>query len=602
MADPAATLEERWTGYPPDWQPADGEELLEYLADGILGESHACPNCWPCPSCGHQAVFDPRGAVLVVNCERGCNDWQIKRALKDKGARLGAAKVVSTPVLSTADPVFTVIEKALAAVVRVEAGAPKTFRRGGRLVTVRNGEIVDLAARTLRQRLASSVRWVDKDKKPADPPVSVATSLIDADADEANVRPPEVERVVTVPTLRPPSGRLVTTPGYDAETRSYYEPGEGLEGLEALADRRVTWEDVVAAKALVLDELIGDFPFVDDADRANALGLFVLPFVRDLIAGPTPLHWVNAPEPGTGKGKLVDSLLAAGLGVVASEPLPAGEEERRKKLTAIMRSGVAAVKLDNVKGKVQSPALELALTEARWKDRILGASTSLDVPIKVVWTLTANNATPGTDLARRVVLIRLDARTEQPYRRTGPTPGTGWRHILPAWALEHRRELANAALTMCQWWVQQGMPKAQAGRMGSYEAWEAIVGGVLESIGVTSFLGNLGDMDARDDDRHDIAELFVAWRAVYGDRIVTSREVVDGGHVRDHVLPHVREWTPKSVGAYLRGLRDRIAGGYRLVQKPHPSKVNGWAVEALGAPSAPSPTMSTLMSTPENGL
>jgi len=51
-----------------------------------------------------------------------------------------------------------------------------------------------------------------------------------------------------------------------------------------------------AALALILDELLVDFPFVSKADMAHALALMLLGFVRDLIDGPTPLSWIGAPD------------------------------------------------------------------------------------------------------------------------------------------------------------------------------------------------------------------------------------------------------------------------------------------------------------------
>jgi len=54
----------------------------------------------------------------------------------------------------------------------------------------------------------------------------------------------------------------------------------------------------------LLDELLIDFPFADEASRANALALLLLPYVRPLIVGPTPLHLITAPTQGTGKDLL----------------------------------------------------------------------------------------------------------------------------------------------------------------------------------------------------------------------------------------------------------------------------------------------------------
>ena len=45
---------------------------------------------------------------------------------------------------------------------------------------------------------------------------------------------------------------------------------------------------------------------MDNADLANAVAAFILRFVRLLIEGPTPLHLIESPTPGSGKGLLAD--------------------------------------------------------------------------------------------------------------------------------------------------------------------------------------------------------------------------------------------------------------------------------------------------------
>ena len=37
-------------------------------------------------------------------------------------------------------------------------------------------------------------------------------------------------------------------------------------------------------------ELLGDFPFTGDAERPHAVGFLLLPFLRELVDGPTPIH------------------------------------------------------------------------------------------------------------------------------------------------------------------------------------------------------------------------------------------------------------------------------------------------------------------------
>src|SRR5215475_1668179 len=122
------------------------------------------------------------------------------------------------------------------------------------------------------------------------------------------------------------------TPGYHAAARIYYDPKAGAV-VPPVPDEP-TAADLDRARALVLDDLLVDFPFVSDADRAHAVALFLLPFVRELISGPTPLHLIEAPTMGSGKGLLADALLLPTLG---SAPTPMAEastdEEWRKRIT-----------------------------------------------------------------------------------------------------------------------------------------------------------------------------------------------------------------------------------------------------------------------------
>ena len=67
-----------------------------------------------------------------------------------------------------------------------------------------------------------------------------------------------------------------------------------------------TSEQIADAVRLLNTDMLGDFPFVDDADRANCLAFYLLPAVRQLIVGNTPMHVFGASKQGTGKGRLVD--------------------------------------------------------------------------------------------------------------------------------------------------------------------------------------------------------------------------------------------------------------------------------------------------------
>jgi putative DNA primase/helicase len=227
------------------------------------------------------------------------------------------------------------------------------------------------------------------------------------------------------------------------------------------------------------------------------------------------------------------------------------------------------------------------LTELFWTGRVLGGSSSTGaLPISVIWTLTANNATASTDMARRSIPINLDAHTEFPSQRKGPKPAQGWRHAdLIGWANEHRPELVRAALILCLAWVQEGMPGKPTHRLGSYEAWEAVIGGVLDVVGVPGFEENLDTFQASADDERDAtAEFYRDWRSAYGDEVRTSRVVAESGpdDVRRHLQRDDGRCTAFTVGAFLRTHKDRVSDGMvlRRVDRHHES--DGWRVVREG--------------------
>ena len=99
-----------------------------------------------------------------------------------------------------------------------------------------------------------------------------------------------------------------------------------------------TPDQVQQACALVLDDMLVDFPFESDSDRAHTLALFLLPFARELIDGPTPLHLIGKPKAGTGASLMVEALTMPflGNGPEMKAP-PVRNEEWGKVITACLR-------------------------------------------------------------------------------------------------------------------------------------------------------------------------------------------------------------------------------------------------------------------------
>jgi hypothetical protein len=338
-----------------------------------------------------------------------------------------------------------------------------------------------------------------------------------------NVPLPPLTRVTVAPVLSP-TGELELEPGYHVAGRSYYAP---LPGFQVPAiPLSPTQAEVERAKTLLLDELLGDFPFDGPAEKANALALALLPFGRAVIDGPTPIHFIEAPKPGTGKSKLagIVTRLFCGPAGAPSVAETTDDEEWRKRITSMLATGSPFIFVDNVTALLDSSSLSTATTKTEWSDRRLGTNEQVTFDIAVVWIVTANNASVSADIARRSVRIRLNARVEDPFQRDP----SQFRHPhLEAWVSEHWGELVWACLTLWRAWVAAGMPRGNA-VLGSFENWAAIMSGVFDTIGVPGFLVNQGEfmsLAAHDGSRWQ--ELVEVWWDRYGTDEVRPKQLYE---------------------------------------------------------------------------
>src|SRR5439155_10191048 len=126
--------------------------------------------------------------------------------------------------------------------------------------------------------------------------------------------------------------------------------------------KRPTVADVKAARALLEQELIVNFPFVDAASRANALALLLTFVTRPAIGGPVPLALLDKPGPGTGASLLAEVMAVIATGrKAAMMTAPREDDEWRKKITAALLAGATAITIDNVRHPLTSPHLAAAL-------------------------------------------------------------------------------------------------------------------------------------------------------------------------------------------------------------------------------------------------
>mgnify|MGYP003381573546 CR=1 FL=1 len=378
---------------------------------------------------------------------------------------------------------------------------------------------------------------------------------------------PELGGVVTAPVVGR-GGDVRTEAGYDPATGLYYHAGGPLAvGDTTPTDERVKW-----AVDLILNDLLGDFPFKDEASRTNAVALLLLPFARPSIDGCTPLHILNAPTPGTGK------TLAARVAALAFNPdgpavMTAGqdEDEWRKRITSLLAGGASHLLIDNIKGALTSGSLAAALSTPLWTDRILGKSQTITLPNRAVWIATGNNIAVDSELARRSVWIRLDSNAEKPWTRKG------FKHpALQEWILENRGDVVTAAIVLIRHWFESGRPPGKQ-TVGGFESWARVIGGILDAAGIGAFMGNTSELYELSDPTAALWEAFVEeWWKQFEDKPVGVKELfpladsepdigATGLGLLDTLMTgHTARARKVKLGNLLREREDTVIDGFKI--------------------------------------
>jgi hypothetical protein len=359
----------------------------------------------------------------------------------------------------------------------------------------------------LRHILARVARWIkvrtvggEAHVVDAMPPVNVVRDLLAT----PDMRLPVLSRLVEAPVFAP-DGTLQTKPGYHSASRTYYVPATGLN-IPKVPEHPDS-ADIEAARNILIDDLLPDFPFVGEAERAHAIAFLLLPFARDLIEGATPLHLIEKPSPGTGATLLVDCLGYPATGrSIACMTEGRDEDEWRKRITAKLRSAKTVILIDNLRRRLDSAAVSSAITSPTWEDRLLGASEIVRIPVRCAWCATGNNPAVSSEISRRTIRIRLDAKVDRPWLRDG------FRHPdLIGWVRSNRALLVWAALVLIRAWVVAGRPAGKQ-KLGMFEAWSQTIGGILRIAGIPGFLDNLADFyDESDAESSQWRGFVAAW-------------------------------------------------------------------------------------------
>jgi hypothetical protein len=403
---------------------------------------------------------------------------------------------------------------------------PRIFSRAGSLVRLHKNEILviePLSVDALKNALARAAGFNKKQGKESinvSPPNEVVRDILAMD-DWPGI--PEIKRIIEIPVIRP-DGSILSQAGYDESTNIYLDPVIDLKRL--VIPEILSQKDAVESAQFILNEIFADFPFDNNASRANTLALLLSVVVRPMIKSNIPLFILEKPQAGTGASLIADIISTITTGKPASMwGMPETDDEWRKAITSALVDGSPLIVIDNVVGQLKSASLTRALTSKIWRDRQLGKNKMLDLPQEAVWIATGNNIQIGGDIARRTVRVRLDAACARPWMRTG------FKHPdLLDWIKDNHGLIISRLLIISRAWVLAGKPPGNV-RLGSFSEWAKVISGILEFAGVKDFMGNASELyDDMDTDVQQWDAFLEEWAALHADHPITA------GQLRDELL------------------------------------------------------------------
>lgn len=396
------------------------------------------------------------------------------------------------------------------------------------------------------------------------PPPWVASAML-ADGEFDGVRP--LHGITSAPVLRP-DGSVWSTPGYDEVTGMLLAARGELPRIPEAPTRVDALEAVARLRAL-----LAGYQWADEYSESVALSLILTKLARHLM--PTcPLHLITSPTAGSGKTYIVQAASIVADGVNPSmSTWPGEEDEMRKVISAALLAGESFICFDNISNgrTLRSAALDRTLTASIVGDRLLGSMDHLTLVNGAVWVATGNNVTPCADMVRRVIVARIDPRTERPWeRRFDWTP--------EQYAREHRAELLAAALTILVAHLRTN-PAPLAPALQSFDDWSRVVRDALLWLDLPDPVRSQDQIANEDPDAESLAEVLSALGESLRCQSFTADEVVSAiraasmapegcatRRLADAINPylHGKPATAHRVGLVLRSIRDRVIGGKAL--------------------------------------
>jgi hypothetical protein len=481
------------------------------------------------------------------------------------------------------------------------ANRGRHYQAGGLIVSVSTDptcgdpSIVPTSAPALTRELSVAATWEKYDGRAedwvrCDPPARHAAILFDAQ--RFRYLPP-LAGVARQPYFRESDGELIIQPGYDKTAQRF-----GVFDARQFVLHDPTPEAARAALTL-LEDLLIEFHFVGDTDRAAALAAIFTAVVRPTLAYAPGFH-VRAPVFGSGKTYLCELIGAfAGPGGNAKVSYPTTSEEATKVILSLLLTSPAVIEFDDMDTDwIPHGTIKRMLTAEHITDRILGVSKTATVSTRTLFLGSGNNVGPIRDLLRRVLTIHIDPRCA--------TPATMSYKGFPVDKVRQKRGLYVAAvLIIVQAWRAAGSPRAAVDSIVTF-------GGArsdycrypLMWLGHPDPATALLEQVRHDPDGDALSGLMTEWYAVFGSTPTTVRKAVESATFdQSNLLDAMREFPVEErgeinrskLGWLLKKNANRIVGGFEFQQAEADGRTAWRVVEVKTPPLTPSPPSAPLV-------
>ena len=436
--------------------------------------------------------------------------------------------------------------------------------------------VVPVSSAIIRRSLGQSARWEKSNAKGEVIQIDPPRDVVDQIAGMVGEWPfPPLSGLIATPTLRP-DGSLLDRQGYDPQTGLVLKFGN--LSMPHIPDH--PGKDDADFALDILDELLNQFPFVDEASRSAALSMLLTPVLRAALVPAVPMHLITKPKPGTGASYLIDIAATIATGerapVMSMSPEP---KETESRLISAALAGSPIISLDNCSGTLTGDFLCQATERPLLLLRPLGKSEVVRVSNTFSVFANGNNVVVADDMVRRTLCITLDANMENPEDREFKANPLG---IVQA----DRGKYVAACLTIGRAYILAGRPDCPR-PLPSFERWSDIVRGALMWLHRADPVDTVATARLDDPELQQRGAVYAAWASELapGTGYLTS-ELIEAALANDNgvwIRPQLRAAliavapsrvggepiSPTRLGKWLSRTKNVIALGYKLSVDSH---------------------------------